>query len=513
LNKDIIDSCYYVMKPDIIQKRIEKFVEGKLKGAKLEEFQKLIMMNPSIADEVQLSFEINEAIKEKYIMKKRRDLGKALKDPDFLDELKSPDEDAHFGLSDEIEEFINLDIGEEDIGDIGNFLQKLHLRNHTIASKESVYEVYRSDSIISDNESELLSEEDELMISNVQHAVSERDIMGLRANLKAISQSISSHTWRSDEIEDYLSDELDDEVRLMIENESQVNKNLKDDIELYREINQAIGEKDIQQLRSGLKTIIDFESSHSRSITEIEEYLSGELEEPLMNSFEGELLINEGLSAEVKLCREINEAIGEKDIMALRESLNNIKDSEIEKDSRQKRGISPPKLKKVVWYVAAASVILMLGLNITFQQQSYSAHELYNEFYRPLEGNLGATRSSSLPEERLLNQALMKMNNEEYDIALKLFSEILAKDQRNIAGNFYSGTIHQQKGQYVDAIHSFTNVISQGDNLFVEQSEWYIGLCYLNRNEREKAIRQFKKIAEYSGYYQEQSKAILRKLE
>jgi tetratricopeptide (TPR) repeat protein len=455
---------------------------------------------------------LKDKIKEKYNMKMKKDSKKMSGEEGLSNKSKDRSEDAYFGLPDEMEEFINLDI-TEDIGDIGNFLQKLHLRNHTIASKETVYEIYRTDEVSSENDSDLLSDEDELIIHNVQQAVIEHDIMGLRSNLQSIAQNISSHNWRSEEIEDYLSDELDEDLKMMIENESQINFNLMNDIGLYREINEAIGEKDIQQLRFDLKSITRFESSHTRSVAEIEDYINNDMEESLMGSFEDELLNNQGLSAEVKLSREINEAIGEKEIMLLRESLKDIKDSEIETDSHQKRGISAPRLRKVIWYVAAASVILMLGLNITFQNHSYTGPELYNEFYRPLDGNMGATRSASLPEERLLNQALVKMNNKEYDAALKLFSEILAKDGRNIVGNYYTGTIHQQEGQFEDAIHSFTNVISQGDNLFVEQSEWYIGLCYLNRNEPQKAIRQFRKISESNGYYHQQAKAILKKLE
>jgi tetratricopeptide (TPR) repeat protein len=501
-----------MMEPNMLQHVIEKYVEGGLKGEKLKEFQQRLLTNPSVADEVQLSFEINEAIKEKDIMKIRKNLEKVAKD-EGMSKKKNANEDARFGLADEMEEFINLEIGDEDFGDIGNFLQKLHLRNHTIASKETIHEVYRKDEMISENDYELLSEEDELIISNVQQAVAEHDIMDLRANLKSISQSISAHNWKSEDIEDFVSGDIGEEYRMMIENEALVNLNLADDINLYNEINEAVGEKDIRQLRAALDKIMEFESSHNRSVDEIEDYLNQELEESLMNSFEEELLINEGLVAEVKLNQEINDAIGEKDIMALRESLKNIKDSGIDTENQHKHGISAPKLRRVVWYAAAASIILLLGLNVTFQNHSYSNPELYNEYYHPVEANLGATRSASLHEERLLNQALVEMNNKEYDSALKLFSEILQKDGRNIAGNFYTGTIRQQTGKYEDAIHSFTNVITQGDNLFVEQSEWFIGLCYLNRNEREKAIRQFRKISKSNGYYQQQSKAILKKLE
>jgi hypothetical protein len=446
-------------------------------------------------------------------MKMKKDMGKKQGKGSLSEKSKGNTEDAHFGLPDEMEEFINLDVEEGDLGDVGNFLQKLHLRNHQISSKETIYEVYRTEEIISETDSELLSEEDELLLNDVRQAVAEHDIMSLRANLQSISQNISAHKWQSEDIEDYLSGDLDEESMMMMENELQVNLNLVNDIKLYNEINEAIDEQDIMAFRSNLKSIIEFESSHNRSISEIEDYLDSELEESLMSSFEEELLNNEGLVAEVKLSREINEAIGEKDIMALRANLKSIKDAEDEAENKQKRGITAPRFRKALWYAAAASVVLVLGLKVTFQNQSLSPTQLYSEFYQPSGGSPGISRSASLPEERLFNQALMKMNNKEYDAALKLFNQILDNDKQNVVGNFYSGTIHQQKGQIDEAIHSFTNVVKQGDNLFVEQSEWYIGLCYLNRNEREKAIRQFKKISEKGGYYQQQSKAILHKLE
>jgi len=55
-----------MMKPDALQYAIEKYVEGRLNGDKLDEFQKFLQSNSSIAEEVRLSFEINEAIKKRY---------------------------------------------------------------------------------------------------------------------------------------------------------------------------------------------------------------------------------------------------------------------------------------------------------------------------------------------------------------------------------------------------------------------------------------------------------------
>lgn len=446
-------------------------------------------------------------------MKTKKDMGNTPEDKGLNDnKSKGTVEDARFGLSDEVEKFVNLNAEDTEILNVGNFLQKLHLRNHKIASKETIYEVYREEEV-AEIESDMLSEEDELIINEVRQAVAEHDIMSLRSNLQSISQNISAHKWQPEEIENYLSGELDEEVRVMIENEALVNANLADDIHLFSEIDEAIVEKDIMQMRSNLKTIIEFESSHNRSVSEIEDYIYNELEEPLMSSFEEELLNNEGLAAEVKLAREINAAIGEKDIMALRESLKEIKASEDESESRQLHGIIPLKLRNAIWYAAVASVLLVLGLNITFQNQSSSPAALYKEFYLPADGNPGITRSAALPEERLISQALLDMNNKEFDKALSQLNEILAKDNQSAVGNFYTGAIYQQIGQYDKAIQYYNTVIRQGDNLFVEQSEWYIALCYLNRNEKEKAIRQFRKISWKGGYYQQQSNEILKKLE
>ena len=445
-------------------------------------------------------------------MKTNKDTGNTSEEKGLND--KSTDaEDARFGLPDEMKEFINLNAEDNEILNVGNFLQKLHLRNHRIASKETIYEVYRTEEEVVENESDMLSEEDELIINEVRQAVAEHDIISLRANLQSISQNISAHKWQPEEIENYLNGELDEEVRNMIENEALVNTNLTDDIHLFNEIDEAIGEKDIMQMRSNLKTIIEFESSHNRSVSEIEDYINNELEEALMSSFEDELLNNEDLATEVRLSKEIDEAIRENDIMALRERLKEIKASEDESEGRQLHGIIPLKLKKVVWYAAVASVLIVFGLNITFQNQSWTPPALYNEYYQPVDGNPGITRSAALPEERLISQALLDMNNKEYDKALGQLNDILTKDSQSAVGNFYAGAVNQRMEKFDKAIEYYTNVIKQGDNLFVEQSEWYLGLCYLNRNEKEKAIRQFRKISWKGGYYQQQSNEILKKIE
>jgi hypothetical protein len=72
---------------------------------------------------------------------------------------------------------------------------------------------------------------------------------------------------------------------------------------------------------------------------------------------------------------------------------------------------------------------------------------------------------------------------------------------------------YQETGQAGMALQAYQNVVRDRDNLFVEQAQWYIGLCYLQSENRKKAYQQFKKIAGSESFYQEKAAAILRKIE
>jgi tetratricopeptide (TPR) repeat protein len=260
-----------------------------------------------------------------------------------------------------------------------------------------------------------------------------------------------------------------------------------------------------------LKQIMGSETSHTRSIKDIDEYLNGNLQEGAVASFEDELMMNPGLAAELSLNIEINDAVGEKDIMSLRERLQAISKEERESGT-EKRGFITSRRKQIIWY-AAASIILLIAISGMLRNKTYSDQQIYTEYYQPYNGIANTSRSAATDEGSLMGEAVRQMNRNDYASALNILKGIHEKDQDNYACNFYSGISYQEKGEYSKAVNSFAKVVSHADNLFVEQSEWYIGLCYLNNDERDKAIRQFRKIASARGYYQERSKSILKRFE
>jgi pentatricopeptide repeat protein len=55
-------------------------------------------------------------------------------------------------------------------------------------------------------------------------------------------------------------------------------------------------------------------------------------------------------------------------------------------------------------------------------------------------------------------------------------------------------------------------VIDDKNNLYIDQAQWYLALCYLNTNETDKAKQLFKLIVKEGGIYKDDAKKIIRGL-
>lgn len=356
-----------------------------------------------------------------------------------------------------------------------------------------------------------MSAEDEMLFEEVRDAVTEKEIIDLRSNLQSIAKGVTIHERTFEEIEDLIDGELDKEIENSMRAEAMLNSALANEIDLHLEINSAIEEEDIMQLRSTLKNMIQHEYSHSRTVEEIDSYLNEELDEETMALFEDELMYNSGLVADLNFHKEVDKAVSETDVMTLRENLRNIS-REQHDQAKEKLGIAAPKTKILFWYAAASVIVLMVVFTSLMRSRSYSSQQLYANYYQPYKSGESVSRSA-LSSYNGLNIALREINQGKYKDALESMSMIQAKERDGYSINFYSGVAYQELGEYKRAISSFSEVVHHGDNLLVEQSEWYIGLCYLKVDERQKALEQFRLIASRKGFYGEQSSKLLKQLE
>ncbi len=99
--------------------------------------------------------------------------------------------------------------------------------------------------------------------------------------------------------------------------------------ELFAEVQSALEEHDVTDIRANLKQIAQSIPSHRYSTGDIEDYLYGTMSVEETKQFEEELFVNVDLAREVVLIREIDQAGAESDIMSLRASLNAIQRSEM----------------------------------------------------------------------------------------------------------------------------------------------------------------------------------------
>jgi hypothetical protein len=478
----------------------------------LSEFESQLGIDSDLAEELNLHLEIAQSMGEDDIMNLRSSMSKIVRNQSDTENINVFDSFS-FGLSEELTTWENLNhqVNTDSIRNLEHSFPKIHLYQHKIAGKENIHQFYKEqlDSTPVSEEESFSANEEELF-SEIQKSLEESDILEFRANLKQISRSIPSHQYSAEDIDDYVFDRMESEQRAQFEEELILNTSLSNDVQLIRDIDLALAETDIMDLRSSLKAIQKTETQSAARIEEIEGYLYNELSDQEMISFEAELSSNQDLVAEINLIRSIDQALAESDVMQLRSRIQNIA-IEISSEKQTERSFAGRfKARKMVYAAVAASLIIVLSISGLLSRES-SRGELYQKFYTAYP-TTGINRSSDQTTNQTLSSALQKFDNQDYETALSLLQEVITRDENNMVGHFYAGLSLQETGKYENAIQEYETVMIDKDNLFVEQANWYIGLCYLQTNENKKAYKQFKKIAKSEGFYQEKAQAILRKI-
>jgi Tfp pilus assembly protein PilF len=239
---------------------------------------------------------------------------------------------------------------------------------------------------------------------------------------------------------------------------------------------------------------------HSASI---EQFIADEMAPAERAAFIKELKLNLDLAEELKLSQSIDSALQREDIVDLRKKLVNA--------SKAKNTATPViRLKTSKWWYAAASVIVVFALSSTlyFQNQhNFSNDSLFSQYYSS-ENIIDQTRG----DENIV-EAVIKFQQKDFALASDLFNKILEKDNSNIAVWFYYGIANIETKNYTNSIKAFNTIINQNDNLYIEHAEWYLGLCYLKNNQKEKAVGQFTLVASNpDNFHNQEAKNILEKL-
>lgn len=243
--------------------------------------------------------------------------------------------------------------------------------------------------------------------------------------------------------------------------------------------------------------------------TSIEQFLASEMAPSELLAFKKELQTNSDLVDELRLSENIDSAIKRDDIIDLRQKL--LVAIHTGRDVQKEREVQVVRMNSRKWWYAAASLLALCAITVTLfwqTNQGISTDKLFTQYYNA-ENIIDQTRG----DENIV-EAVMKFQQKDFRSASVLFKSILDKDNSNIAVWFYYGISNIETKNFDNSIKAFNTIIKQNDNLYIEHAEWYLGLCYLKNNQKDKAIDQFVVVASNpDNFHRQEAKEILEKLQ
>ncbi len=481
---------------------IEDYLMDALSQSEKNEFETELQSNSRLREEVKFEKEIQSAITEKEVLNLREKLESVSK--------QVKDGNTPFNL---LEGFDNIQqltetLPPEELLKFYDSLPKAHVYQHEMVSNENIHEFFREQNIPGLENDVMFDDFDEndLELEGFEEAILEKDILNLRDTLGKVSASVREQC-SSDEIDRYLNGELIGKELERFEQELNVNRILQREVAIHRELESALMELDVMNLRDEISHLMETETSWNVSEEEIEEFISGSLEGEELELFQAELNENTDLKAEIALRRNIDMAVGEKDIFNLRDKLLNVQH---EVKSKEIKSLIPDtKIHQMNWWRAGVAVaVLLFAFLGVFKNEIGNINQTYNKYYEQPEW---APQRSVTADLGFLQQANGYFINGEYEKALVLYNEAIKENDEKFVFQFYKAASLQHLEKYEEAIPEYSRVIEHGDNMFVEEAEWYKALCYLKLERKELAKEQLNAIINRNGYYANNAKAILKR--
>jgi len=487
--------------------RIEDYCLNLLDAKEKQEFERELATNEELREEVQLHKDIQDAVLEMDVL----DLKGTLEEIHKENLVESPS-NGSFALLEELSEIEELkdELTFEELINSFESMPKVHVYQHEKTSNENVHRFYEEQRNGADTGQveEDMNGFDMEGLEGLEEAVLETDILNLRETLQQVAKSVEPQ-YSVEEIDDYLNGEMGDEILAEFEAELKQNSALLDEVGLHKDIENALEETDIMNLRDEMKNIMETETSWNVSERSIEDFIDGLLEEELLEDFSAELKENTDLMAEVALREQINNAIGEKDVQSLRASLGDARKSA---EEHEVKSIVMPRFdvhSTRFWRNSVAMIIVLVGLIGVLNTSMQSVDRAYDKYF---ESPTWASERSATTALDGIQTARIAYQQENYLGAINLLKNTPVTDNEAFVKDFYMALSYQNLQEWDKAVEDYTKVIDHANNLFIEEAEWYRSLCYLKLNEKAKAKQELLAVIDRKGYYEKDARAVLRKL-
>jgi len=210
------------------------------------------------------------------------------------------------------------------------------------------------------------------------------------------------------------------------------------------------------------------------------------------------------LADELRFQQELNETLSDSQKMQIRRTLNKT----YFKTSYVYSFTSKWKLQ-----AAAAAVVIMIlaggGVMFNYLQNSNPGNLALYEQYFETGNDIFTVRAGESILNNTIEEGMNAYNDKDYLQAIMLFNE----NSNNMAANLYAGFSFMKLSDFENAEYKFNEIIEDNNNLFIDQAEFNIALCYVATNNLEKAKQMLKVIVKEKTVYSEKAEKLLSNIQ
>jgi len=239
----------------------------------------------------------------------------------------------------------------------------------------------------------------------------------------------------------------------------------------------------------------------------IERYIAGEMDAAEEQWFDKELQGNEKLRKEVDLRKQTDMILKQKDILTLRHKLN-----AIEKKRNEPIPETKPQKHFNIRYAALVAGIVLTGSIVLLSRGKPDSDEIISRYYKTYEVAIISRSANPASTTDNFRLAVEYYNIRDYRNAAIYFSRVLDNNPGDMHTELLNGISNFEIQNYPEARGSFSKVIEDDNNFYIDHAQWYLALCYIKTSETEKAVSQLAKIEESNTIYSKAAKKILRHL-
>jgi TolA-binding protein len=238
----------------------------------------------------------------------------------------------------------------------------------------------------------------------------------------------------------------------------------------------------------------------------IERFNAGEMNQTEKSWFEKELEGNDALRKEVALRKRVDNGLLQHDLISLRNKLVNL-----ERERKEQVIASSGKKTAGIRYAAAIAGFLVIGSITLITLQNQNSDEFINNSLARFKSQ-GTSRTVTSAGDLSYEKALSFFESNDFIRAAVLFDEYLSKNPGNMEVQFLNGVSEMKNSNYPDAKLSFSTVINNNNNLFIDNAKYGLAMCLVKTNEIEKAKHLLIQIRDSESTHSREAKQLLRKL-